>query len=137
MKNDNDLDDIFGNAIDINREAFDTGINNGKIEGKNKSIKDSLEYGKDYGYKIGNELGYYKTILEILSQKYIWKNDKTKIRFENIKNKIVDRISTVQIDDIYKPIFEESMMLIRTWFKKSMMIVNLKTEKEQNEDFEF
>lgn len=135
---DNDLDDIFGFAINYNKDKIIEGQGKGKKAGEDKSISESIKYGRDYGKKIGNELGYYKTVVERLADKgYVFAGEQKQKKFGDLKVQLLELIANITVEDIYEDRFENDMDNVKKLFKKMMIMVKVKTQAENANEFEF
>lgn len=59
-------DDIFGGVLDLESEFYEQGKEEGGKAAEEKIRENSIQEGRKYGLDIGNHLGYYKEIIQLM-----------------------------------------------------------------------
>lgn len=131
--------ELFDGPDNISQNEWDKGYKDGIVQGKLDMEEKSLEKGKTFGYEIGNEFGYYKTLINSFNDnlKVFSLNEKSTKSFNENKLTLFEKISQVDLESCYKPEFEEDIKRIRNQFKKVMVILKVTTQSENVNQMDF
>lgn len=124
-------DDLFDGVLELESQMYNQGVEEGNIEGDERQKLGSIEEGKKYGLQIGNHLGYYKEIINMMI--------KFKIKGENSRAvklgiKLLKVIENVDISECYEEDFEKKMNKIREDFKKFLSLLKVKSKSDNPQD---
>lgn len=130
-------DEIFNGVHSLEMEMYQEGFKDGEVEGIKKSKETSVKEGKSYGKQVGNHIGYYKTILDIL-RKYKPSKFESNSRIKKLDEKLTKILSEVDITLCYEEHFEKDQKKIQKWFKQLLSIAKIKSQSDDpKEQVEF
>ena len=126
-------DDLFGCVIDMEMDMYNQGFKDGQIEGIKKSKAKSEAEGGTYGQQIGNHIGYYVTTLEIMKTGMPEKFGENS-RLKKLYEKLVLKLSKVDIKECYGDHFEKDQKQIKQWFQQILSLVKVKSVSDNPQD---
>ena len=98
----------------------------------------SVIKGNEFGRELGNELGYYKTIMDVIDGQNVFTSEKMEKKFHELKEKITEAMTKINYEDCYGDTFEGDVQSIKNLFKKAMICLKLPTKAQNTKnDLEF
>eukprot|EP01017_Pseudomicrothorax_dubius_P008937 TRINITY_DN12977_c0_g2_i1.p1 TRINITY_DN12977_c0_g2~~TRINITY_DN12977_c0_g2_i1.p1 ORF type:complete len:139 (+),score=39.61 TRINITY_DN12977_c0_g2_i1:118-534(+) len=125
--------DMFDDMLGFENQAYQQGYQEGLETGKSKAREEAFHFGKKKGVEIGQEIGFYSGMLEVISQ-YMFMLDLSSDKKEKVQ-KLVEEVSKILADLDFSSAnskeFKEKIEKIQSKSKVLFSLVKIKYQEQQ------